>query len=99
MKGRRKHGSHFSRVQLGNQRNFRISILPGDCIVRMEQRDAGTHHNLRFGKICRQLAEVLDGERARQWLIDLGQPDLFHRFATRGLERRLRQCICSSCFR
>lgn len=54
----------------------------------MKKRDAGTHDQLRFGKICRQLAEMLNRERARQ--IDLGKADLFVRFAARGLERRLR---------
>lgn len=95
-KRRRKDSRHLPGIQLGNERDLGIGILPRLRIIRVQQRDAGPHHQLGFGKIGRQFAEVLDAEGPRERVVRVRQADLFPCFAARGLEGGFGQGVCSA---
>lgn len=90
---RRKHDRHFTSIELGNQGRFRIGTDVSVRIDRVKQGDAGPHNQFGFGKIGRQLAEVLDRERSGQRLFDVGEADLLPSLTACSLERRLCQRV------
>jgi hypothetical protein len=65
----------------------------------MQQRDAGTHDQFSFGKICRELAEMLHAEGwedgAGSFLV-FGEADLLIGFAAGGLEGRFLEGVGSA---
>lgn len=93
MERRREDGRDLPSIQLGDQGHFRIGIGARLRVERVKQRDAGPDHQFRFGKIGRQLAEMLDTKGPGQRLIDVGEADLLPSLAACGLERRLGQRI------
>ena len=64
----------------------------------MQQRDAGTHDQFGFGKVCRELAEMLhaEGREDRRLSFIFGEADLLARFAAGGLEGRFLEGVCSA---
>lgn len=96
MKRCRKHCSHFSGIQLGNERDLRIGIFPGLRIVRMQEGNAGTHDQLGFGKIGRQLTEMLNSEGLWKWVVDVWEADLFPCFAAGCFEGGLGEGVSTS---
>lgn len=52
----------------------------------MQEGDAGTHHQLRFGKIGRELAEMLHAEGGWEIRVRIGESDLLACFTAGGFE-------------
>jgi hypothetical protein len=93
---RRKNSRHLPRVQNRNKRLLRIRTQPRLRVVAVKERDAGTHHQLRFGKIGRHLAEMLHVEREWELPVDVGQADLLTCLAPRRLEGGFGRKVCSA---
>jgi hypothetical protein len=95
-------GCNLFRVKTRDQALFDVESLPGaavsaadapSCVggfgLRVQEGDAGPHHNLGLGQVEGQLADVLDAKRRRQRAIVEREADFLVGFAAGDLERRL----------
>lgn len=85
-KRRREHGRDLARIQLRNQRHFRVGVGVRRLVVGMQERHTGSDDELRARQVRGELAEMLDGERVRQGLADVREADFLLGLAACGLE-------------